>query len=230
MKYKKILSGIFINRPNRFIANIDIDGKIETVHVKNTGRCKELLKKGCRVYLSESDNPLRKTKYDLVTVEKICENGDKILINMDSQAPNDAVYEWLKGGLFSQDAQVRREVKFGDSRFDFYIEDQGKPAFLEVKGVTLEEYGTALFPDAPTERGIKHINELMGALPEGYETYIIFVIQMKNIKCFMPNYKTHPKFGEALQKAKSAGVKILAYDCKILPDEMVIDQPVNVII
>jgi sugar fermentation stimulation protein A len=230
MKYKKILSGMFLNRPNRFIANVDIDGKLETVHVKNTGRCKELLKKGCKIYLSESDNPLRKTKYDLVAVEKICENGDKILINMDSQAPNDAVWEWLKGGLFSRDAIVRREVKYKDSRFDFYIEDQGKRAFLEVKGVTLEENGTALFPDAPTERGIKHINELIDALSEGYEAYIIFVIQMKKINCFKPNCKTHPQFGEALKKAKTAGVKILAFDCKISPDEMIIENPINVII
>ena len=230
MKYEKILSGIFLNRPNRFIAKVKIGDCIETVHVKNTGRCKELLIEGCTVYVQQSDNPQRKTKYDLIAVEKQRKTKGPLIINMDSQAPNNAVQEWIRGGLFSETALVRREVKYQNSRFDFYIEDGDKKAFLEVKGVTLEEDGTALFPDAPTERGIKHINELIKAIDDGYLAYIVFVIQMKEITSFRPNNKTHPQFGEALKKAKTAGVKILAYDCNIAPDEMIIDSPIEVII
>lgn len=228
MKYKNIFSGRFISRPNRFIAKVEIDGTEETVHVKNTGRCRELLTEGCTVYLEKSDNPDRKTKYDLVAVEKIRNGKTNLLVNMDSQIPNAAAEEWLKkGGLFSSGAVIRREVTFGDSRFDFYIEDGERKAFLEVKGVTLESDGIALFPDAPTERGVKHIKELISCIEAGYEAYILFVIQMKEICLFRPNDKMHPEFGEALRNAKSSGVKIIAMDCIVTPDSMEIDIPVE---
>lgn len=229
MKYKKVIEGEFVSRPNRFIAKVIIDGKEETVHVKNTGRCKELLLKGTKVYLSVSDNPQRKTKYDLIAVEKARADKLPLLINMDSQAPNEVVYEWLKeGNLFSEDAVVKREVKFGDSRFDFYVEDKDRKAFLEVKGVTLENDGEVMFPDAPTERGVKHINELIKCKNDDYEAYIIFVIQMKDVTVFKPNDLTHKAFGETLRKAESKGVKIIALDCKVTPDTMIIDEFVNV--
>lgn len=228
MKYKNIFSGRFIRRPNRFIAKVEIDGTEETVHVKNTGRCRELLTEGCTVYLEKSDNPDRKTKYDLVAAEKIRNGKTNLLVNMDSQVPNAAAEEWLKkGGLFSADAVIRREVTFGDSRFDFYIEDGERKAFLEVKGVTLESDGIALFPDAPTERGVKHIKELISCIESGYEAYILFVIQMKEICLFRPNDKMHPEFGEALRNAESSGVKIIAMDCIVTPDSMEIDMPVE---
>ena len=183
MKYNKIVRGKFISRPNRFIAKVEIDGSTETVHVKNTGRCRELLVPGCTVYLSESDNPERKTKYDLVTVIKDRDDLPSLMINMDSQVANDAAGEWLcRGELFSKDAVVRREVKYGNSRFDFYIEDGERKAFLEVKGVTLEFDGTAMFPDAPTERGVKHLGELASCMEDGYEAYVLFVIQMKGVQ------------------------------------------------
>lgn len=229
MKYRKVIPAIFNSRPNRFIAEVrtgSADAPLETVHVKNTGRCKELLVPGCRVYLAESDNPARKTKYDLIAVEK-----NALLINMDSQAPNDAAEEWLNAGgdgLFSESAFVRREVTFGSSRFDFYIEDGERKAFLEVKGCTLEEGGIAWFPDAPTERGVKHVEELEKALAAGYEAYLLIVIQMKHIKEFRSNDETHKAFGDALRHAAKTGVKILAYDCLVTPDSMVIDAPVPV--
>lgn len=248
MKYRKVIPAIFNSRPNRFIAEVRIGSAaapMETVHVKNTGRCKELLVPGCRVYLAESDNKARKTKYDLVAVEKNAawlagpgepsgstESGSgTLLINMDSQAPNDAAEEWLNAGgdgLFSESAFVRREVTFGSSRFDFYIEDGERKAFLEVKGCTLEEGGIARFPDAPTERGVKHVEELEKALAAGYEAYLLIVIQMKHIKEFRPNDETHKAFGDALRHAAKTGVKILAYDCLVTPDSMVIDAPVPV--
>lgn len=228
MKYTNIVKGEFINRPNRFIAKVLINGKTETVHVKNTGRCRELLIKGVTVYLSVSDNPFRKTKYDLVAVEKIREGKTPLLINMDSQIPNDVVGEWLKKGeLFSEKAVIRREVKFGDSRFDFYIEDGERKAFLEVKGVTLEKDGIAAFPDAPTERGIKHLNELTECIKQGYEAYVMFVIQMKEVTKFVPNDVTHKAFGDTLRKAKTAGLNILAFDCKVTPNSIIIDKPVK---
>lgn len=228
MKYEKIITGRFINRPNRFIAQVEINGKMETVHVKNTGRCKELLVPGCTVYLSLSDNPDRKTKYDLVTVEKGTDRGI-IMVNMDSQLPNAAAAEWIcRGGLFSPDAIVRREVKYGASRFDLYVEDGGVRAFVEVKGVTLEKDGVASFPDAPTERGVKHINELISAMNDGYDAYILFVIQMKGVNAFMPNDDTHKEFGDALRRAARDGVRVVAMDCIVTPDSMVIDAPVRV--
>ena len=228
IKYKKVKKGAFIERPNRFIAKVLVDGYEETVHVKNTGRCKELLVKDATVYLSVSDNPSRKTKYDLIGVEKVTDRNI-LKVNMDSQIPNDVVAEWLKNcNLFSQKAIIKREVFYNKSRFDFYIEDDNRRIFLEVKGVTLENNGVASFPDAPTERGIKHINELIDCLNEGYEAYIFFVIQMKNIDYFTPNYETHPEFGEALKKAKNKGVKILAYDCIVTEDSIIIDKEIKV--
>ena len=174
MKYNNVIKGTFLERPNRFIAKVLINGIVETVHVKNTGRCKELLVNNATVYLEKSNNPNRKTKYDLIAVEKQYKNNFN-LINMDSQSPNDVVYEWIKKGeLFSQNAVIKREVKYGSSRFDIYVEEADRKAFVEVKGVTLENDGVALFPDAPTERGIKHINELSNCVKNGYEAFIIF--------------------------------------------------------
>lgn len=231
MKYKNIVSGIFKERPNRFIAKVEIDGTEHTVHVKNTGRCKEILSPGTTVYLSPSNNPLRKTKYDLVAAVKNRENLPSLLINIDSQIPNSATEELLrKGELFSPFATIKREVKFGNSRFDFYIEDGERKVFLEVKGVTKEIDGKALFPDAPTERGIKHIEELIECKKQGFEAFILFVIQMKGIHSFTPDYETHKAFGETLKRAEAAGVKILAKDCIVTPDSMVIDSDVEVIL
>ncbi len=229
MKYKNIVKGRFIERPNRFIAKVEINGETETVHVKNTGRCKELLQRGNTVYLEKSDNPARKTKYDLVAVEKKQEDKPYLLINMDSQIPNAVAEEWLrKGNIFSEKSVIRREVKYGNSRFDLYIEDGERKAFLEVKGVTLENNGVAMFPDAPTERGVKHINELIKCIADGYEAYILFVIQMKEIRLFTPNYETHAKFGEALCEAEKAGVKIMAVDCVVTEESIEIDSLIDI--
>ena len=218
MKYKRITNGIFLSRPNRFIAKVEIDGKEETVHVKNTGRCKELLIPGVTVYLSISDNPSRKTAFDLVAVEKKREHKPPLLVNMDSQVPNYAAEEWLKKGvLFSENAVIKREVTYGKSRFDFYIEDGERKIFLEVKGVTLENDGIASFPDAPTERGVKHINELVASVENGFEAYILFVVQMNEIELMTPNDITHKAFGDALRNAQKKGVNILAVDCKVTP-------------
>lgn len=229
MKYRNITEGVFLKRPNRFIAEVEVRGVIETVHVKNTGRCRELLIPGVRVYLEESSNPARKTRFDLVAVEKVTENGEVLLINMDSQIPNAAAEEWLrKGELFSKDAVIKREVRFGDSRFDIYVEDGDRKAFIEVKGVTLENDGTVMFPDAPTERGVKHVRELIKGMGEGFEAYILFVIQMEKAKVFRPNDATHPEFGDALREAQKAGVKILAMNCHVTTDSIEIASPVNV--
>ena len=200
MKYNKVEQGIFQKRPNRFIAHVEINGKEEVCHVKNTGRCRELLVPGALVFLEESDNPKRKTKYDLIAVEK----GNR-LINMDSQIPNKVVEEWLKeGNLFGKEAKVRREVVYGNSRFDLYIESGERKIFMEVKGVTLEENNVVRFPDAPTQRGVKHIQELEKCIKEGYEAYLIFVIQMENVDYFTPNRDTHPEFAEALKTAEKS--------------------------
>ena len=229
MKYKNIKAAEFISRPNRFIAKVRIDGNEETVHVKNTGRCRELLTEGCTVYLEESDNPNRKTRYDLVAVEKLRSGKPPLLVNMDSQIPNAAAEEWLrKGELFSKQAVIRREFTYGESRFDFRIEDGEKVSFLEVKGVTLENDGTASFPDAPTERGVKHIHELIRAHKEGFGAYILFVVQMKEIRELRPNDATHRAFGDALRLAEREGVKILAYDCIVTPESMTIDKPISI--
>ena len=227
MKYNNIVEGRFIERPNRFIAKVEIGGVTETVHVKNTGRCRELLVKGTTVYLEKSNNPERKTGYDLIAVLK---NG-KTLINMDSQIPNAVTEEWLrKGNLFSKDAVIRREVTHNKSRFDFYIEEGDRKIFLEVKGCTLETESIARFPDAPTERGVKHINELIDCVNEGFEAYILFVIQLKGIKHFEPNDVTHKAFGDALRNAENKGVRILAYDCIVTPDSIDIDKEVKVLL
>lgn len=227
MKYKNIVKGKFIERPNRFIAYVDVEGEKnnpQTVHVKNTGRCKELLVPGATVYLETADNPNRKTKYDLVKVVK----GER-LINMDSQAPNKVVEEWLRDNqLYKNTTLVASEKTYGDSRFDFYIEGDGKKAWMEVKGVTLEREGVALFPDAPSDRAVKHIEHLIKAKKEGYEAYIMFIIQMKGIKYFMPNRETHLKFAEVLCKAEKAGVKVLAYDCNVTENGVKISEPVEV--
>ncbi len=230
MRYKNIVKGIFKSRPNRFIAKVEVEGKEETVHVKNTGRCRELLRENATVYLEKSSNPNRKTAFDLVAVEKAREGKDNLLVNMDSQIPNAVAYEWLKGEnpIFSKNAKIRREVTFGDSRFDLYIEDGDRKAFVEVKGVTLEFDGLALFPDAPTERGVKHINELIKAKKSGYEAYILFVIQMKEIHTFSPHKEMHKDFAEALNNAYNNGVKVIAMDCVVAPEGMVIDKEVEV--
>lgn len=221
MKYDNVCPGIFVERPNRFIAMVEIDGTVERCHVKNTGRCRELLVPGARVYLEKSRNPGRKTAYDLIGVDK-----GEIYINMDSQAPNKMAREWL--GAQGWD-YIRPEMKYGDSRIDFYMEGPGeRRAFLEVKGVTLEEDGVARFPDAPTERGVKHMKELMRAVSEGYEGYILFVIQMKGVRRFEPNDRMHPAFGETLREAAKAGVTVLAYDCQGQPGEIRIDAPVEI--
>lgn len=224
MKYKNIVEARFLSRPNRFIAVVDIEGEKVTVHVKNTGRCRELLTEGCTVYLERSDNPNRKTAYDLVAVKK-----SELLINMDSQVVNCAAGEWLsKGILFSESAVIKQEFTCGESRFDFYIEDGERKAFLEVKGVTLEKDGTALFPDAPTERGVKHLRHLSRLCREGYEAYVLFVIQMKGVHSFYPNDEMHREFGDALRDAKKSGVKIIAADCMITPDSIEIDTEIPV--
>lgn len=224
MKYKNIVNGRFLERPNRFIAHVEINGKQEVCHVKNTGRCRELLQPGVQVFLQVADKPERKTKYDLIGVVK---NG--MIINIDSQIPNRVVEEWLKSGnpLFDS-PNVRREKKYGNSRFDLYIEDGDRKAFIEVKGVTLEDDGIARFPDAPTERGVKHIKELQNCIQEGYEAYVFFVIQMKGIRQMQPNWNTHEAFGMSLVEAEKAGVKILAYDCLVTENAIEINAPVPV--
>lgn len=224
MRYKETEKAVFLKRPNRFIAEVEIQGKRETVHVKNTGRCKELLIPGTEVILEKSGNPNRKTKYDL-----ICVNKQGRLINMDSQIPNKAAEEWIrKGGLFPEEVSIRPEKKYGNSRFDLYVESPVRRAFVEVKGVTLEKDNVVRFPDAPTVRGIKHVEELIHCMEEGYEAYLLLVIQMKGVKKFMPNWDTQPEFGQALIKAEKAGVKIIARDCLVTEDTIEIQEEVPV--
>lgn len=216
MKYGKIKWGRFVARPNRFIAQVDIDGVVETVHVKNTGRCKELLLPGVEVVLEEATNPDRKTKYDLIAVEK----AGLGLINIDSQAPNKIAAEWLAAKNFDY---IKPEYTYGTSRIDFYMERQGTKFLLEVKGCTLERDGIGFFPDAPTQRGIKHIRELIQAQQEGYIAGIAFVIQMPKVKEVRPNIETHPAFGEAWEQAKVAGVRIIFLGCHVEPQSMTLD-------
>lgn len=224
MKYQRMEEGIFWERPNRFIAYVEIQGKKETVHVKNTGRCAELLIPGTRVYVQRAEQPERKTQWDLIAVQK----GER-LVNMDSQIPNRVVEEWIRAGkLFPDATKIRPETKYGNSRFDFYIEAGERKIFLEVKGVTLEQDGVVRFPDAPTERGVKHVEELCQARKDGYEAYIFFVVQMKEALYFAPNERTHPEFSMALRKAKEKGVKILAYTCQVNVDEISIHQEIPV--
>lgn len=226
MRYERIEKAVFLERPNRFIAYTELNGRKETVHVKNTGRCAELLVPGASVYIQRSANPDRKTKWDLISVEK----GER-MINMDSQIPNRLVEEWIRGGhLFRDVTLVRPETTYGNSRFDLYVEAEGKRIFIEVKGVTLEENGVCRFPDAPSERAVKHLEELILAKQEGYETYVFFVIQMKDVRYFTPNTDTHPAFAESLRRAAAAGVHILAYDCTVSPDSIEIDSPVDIVL
>lgn len=220
MNYNNVKKGIFLERPNRFIAYVDIDGKKEEVHVKNTGRCRELLIPGVMVYVQESENADRKTKFDLIAV---CKGGE--LYNIDSQAPNRVFGEWVtESGYFGKVDFIKPECKYGDSRFDFYIEADGRRIFVEVKGVTLEQDGVLLFPDAPTQRGVKHINELCKCVEEGYEAYIAFIIQAEKVKYFTPNKRTHPEFAEALKRAKDKGVNILALNCYVTEKSLKIKE------
>ena len=224
MVYKHCQKAIFLARPNRFIAYVEINGQREIAHVKNTGRCRELLIEGCEVILEVSDNPSRKTKYDLIAVYKAGK-----LINMDSQAPNCIVREWLcEGGLFPAPDVVKAEVTFRNSRFDFYVETGGESHFIEVKGVTLEEDGKVFFPDAPTSRGTKHIYELIEAKKAGYGAHILFVVQMEDVAVFSPNFATDTAFCTALEKARDEGVNILVYDTKLTENSIVINQPIAI--
>ena len=223
MRYNKMVEGTFLARPNRFIAHIEIDGNVEICHVKNTGRCRELLPPGAKVWCLDAASPSRKTRYDLITVQK----GDR-LINMDSQAPNMAVKEWLLAGGLGEIENLKAESKMGESRFDFSFTNDGRACFLEVKGVTLETDGVCAFPDAPTQRGAKHLKELAKLAQEGYGAYVLFVIQMEGVNYLHPNDLTDKPFGDALREAEKAGVEILAYDCKIEVDSMEIHEKVEV--
>ena len=221
MRYQEIKQGYFIARPNRFIAQVELDGQIELCHVKNTGRCRELLTPRAVVYVECHHDPKRKTRFSLIAVEK-----GELLINMDSQAPNKVVGDWLQaGGLFPQLNFLKPECRYRSSRFDFYLETPQQKMFIEVKGVTLEENGVALFPDAPTERGIKHLDELAEAVRDGYAAAVLFVVQLRGVTYFTPNRRTHAAFAEALQRAQQAGVQVLAYDCRVTPDSLSLGEP-----
>ena len=223
MRYSDMVPGTFLERPNRFIAHVEIDGKAEICHVKNTGRCRELLPRGAKVWCQRSENPNRKTKYDLIAVQK----GDR-LINMDSQAPNAAAKEWLLAGGLGEITELRAETIHGDSRFDFSFVLEGRRCFLEVKGVTLENDGVCAFPDAPTERGTKHLKGLAQAACDGYGAYVLFVIQMPDVKYLHPNDATDPAFGAALREAARKGVTVLAMDCAVTHSSMDIRLPMPV--
>ena len=224
MRYENVVQGRFLSRPNRFIALVELDGAETVCHVKNTGRCRELLVPGAEVYLVPGVTPGRRTPYDLVAVNK----GGR-LINMDAQAPNRAFAEFAR--TFDPQAEsIRPEFRFGQSRLDFCLTRPDGLHLVEVKGVTLEEGGAAFFPDAPTERGVKHLGELMACREAGYETYLCFVIQMEGIRHFSPNDRTHPAFGEALRRAAAAGVGLLAYDCRVTPDSLTMAEPVELLL
>ena len=224
MQYPNIAPAVFLSRPNRFAARVLLEGREETVHVKNTGRCRELLVPGARVWLTRSGNPNRKTAYDLIAAEK----GDR-LINMDAQAPNQVFGAWARSGRFVPGLTLlKAEQAHGDSRFDFYWEAGDRKGFLEVKGVTLERNGAVFFPDAPTERGVKHLHGLTACLAEGFEAAVCFVVQMENVAFFSPNDETHPAFGAALRAARGAGVQILALDCRVTPNSLEIGGPVEI--
>ena len=222
MNYGSVIQGRFLERPNRFVARVETDQGVQVCHVKNTGRCRELLLPRAVVYLEESPNPNRKTKYDLIAVEK-----GPLLINMDSQAPNQVAEEYLPR-LFPGLASYRREVTWGSSRFDFSLETAGETWFLEVKGVTLEEQGVVLFPDAPTQRGVKHLRELCRCQEEGYRGCVLFVVQMKGPSYFTPNRETHPEFAQALEEAAQQGVRLEAVDCLVTPSSLTPDAPVKI--
>ena len=223
MRYSNMESGIFLSRPNRFIAHVEIGGKREICHVKNTGRCRELLVPGAVVWCQRFDDPRRKTQFDLIAVEK-----GRRLINMDSQAPNAAARQWLLAGGLGELSELKGEYTQGDSRFDFSFIKDGRRCFLEVKGVTLENDGICAFPDAPTERGVKHLRGLTKLAQEGYGAYVLFVIQMTDVQYLHPNDATDPAFGRALREATAAGVRVMAVDCTVTPDAMTIHNPVEV--
>ena len=223
MQYENMVPGVFLARPNRFIAHVEIDGQVEVCHVKNTGRCRELLTPRAQVWCQRSNNPNRKTKYDLITVKK----GDR-LINMDSQAPNIAAGEWLRSGGLGEISDLKAEYTHGDSRFDFSFLMEGKRCFLEVKGVTLEDDGVCAFPDAPTERGVKHLKGLTQAAKDGYGAFVLFVIQMADVKYLRPHDERDPAFGAALREAAENGVTVMAMDCGVTEDTMQIRLPVLV--
>ena len=224
MRYTNIMAGKFLARPNRFIAHVEIAGREEIVHVKNTGRCKELLLPGATVYVQHFPEGKRKTKYDLIAVEK-----QNLLINMDSQAPNKVVQEWLmEQEPFGKITYLKPECKHGDSRFDFYLETEAKKMFIEVKGVTLEEKGVVMFPDAPTERGVKHVQELCHCLEQGYEAAIVFVVQMSGMRYFTPNRRTHAAFAEVLERAEACGVRMLALSCEVTPESLAINGEIPI--
>lgn len=223
MIYPNIYPAVFQARPNRFIAYVLLNGEAVVCHVKNTGRCRELLIPGVPVFVQEAQNPARKTRFDLISVYK----GER-LINIDSQAPNQIFSEWAKKGHFGNLQQLRPEARYGNSRFDFYFEGEGRKGFAEIKGVTLEENGDVLFPDAPTERGRKHLRELAACIREGFEAWAVFIVQMKNVRRFLPNARTDPDFAKALWEAQQAGVKILCLDCQVTPDSITAEDPVPV--
>ena len=224
MIYEEIYEGRFLSRPNRFLALVERNGVTETCHVKNTGRCRELLIPGALVYIQKAKNPARKTKFDLIAVWK----GNR-LINMDSSAPNGVFYEWAKAGRFSPDTeQVKKEQVWGDSRLDFLVETKEGHTLVEVKGVTLEQDDVVQFPDAPTQRGVKHIETLCRAVEQGWDACLFFVIQMENVRYFTPNDATHPAFGAALRRASQAGVRLMAYDCTVKPGEIALRAPVEI--
>lgn len=226
MTYNNVRQAVFVNRPNRFIANVLIDGEPAIAHVKSTGRCRELLVPGAVVLVQEAGNPLRRTQYDLISVYK----GEN-LVNMDSSAPNKVFAQWLsEGGLGEKPSMLKAEQRFGDSRFDFYFEQGESRAFAEVKGVTLEENGHARFPDAPTRRGVKHILGLMDCLEAGFEAYAVFIIQMENAQSFGPNWDTHPEFAQALLQARQAGVTLLALDCIVTENSIAVRRPVPILL
>ena len=228
MTYPNICPGIFIKRPNRFIAHVEVKGVEEVCHVKNTGRCRELLIPGAKVWLVESDNPARKTRFDLVAVEKVRGDGT-LLVNMDSQAPNHIFREWAEAGNFRSGLKILRgETTFGNSRFDYYWEDSEKRGFVEIKGVTLEQDGVVRFPDAPTERGVKHLEELIAAKAAGYESAVCFIVQMEGMKHMEPNDATHPAFGEALRRCAAAGVEVFALECETAPGYVKAVRPIPV--
>lgn len=224
MRYDNIRPGAFLARPNRFIAHVELDGEAVICHVKNTGRCRELLVPGATVYVQEWDKPERKTKFDLIAVEK----GER-LINMDAQAPNQVFGEWAAAGSFVPGLTLLRpETTYGKSRFDFYWEAGTRRGFVEVKGVTLEEGGAAYFPDAPTERGVKHVEELTACLEAGYEACLFLVVQMEGASFWSPNDRTHPAFGAAVRRAAHAGVTVMAYDCAVAPESLCLNRAVRV--
>ncbi|MBQ5755292.1 MAG: DNA/RNA nuclease SfsA [Oscillospiraceae bacterium] len=227
MEYQNIVKARFLSRPNRFIAVVELEGQEVKVHVKNTGRCAELLIPGTTVYLEKASTPLRKTPYDLVGVEKQRPAGP-LLINMDSAAPNAVAGEWLRAGGLGPMDEVKAEYKMGDSRFDFFCRRGDERWLIEVKGCTLEEEGLALFPDAPTLRGLKHVEELTALAAQGWNCCVLIVIQMKEVHLFRPNWATHPQFARALQTARQAGVQVLAMDCVVTPSSLWLDAPVPV--